>query len=448
MPGTNDLSERELEILKLVATGASNKEIAQQLYISTNTVKVHLRNIFAKMEVNSRTEAAMAAVNMGLMPDVLPEVEGEAGLVPGSNGNLGEQAAAAGEAEAPVGRPVPQRRNSWIWIAGLAVLVLVAASLFTMFSGQFGTQAAFKAPTPTSALGWKERASLPTPRSDLALVAYENQIYAIAGQTNGGATGILERYDPMTDTWARRVQKPTPVSEVSAVVIGGKVYVPGGRLASGQMTNVLEIYDPRLNTWEKGANLPEAVGAYALAAFEGKLYLFGGTDAHKILNSVYEFDPDRNHWTLKTPMPTAREFAGAAVAAGKIYVIGGYDGQKALTANEVYLPERDQGQENPWETLTPLPTGRYAMGIASVADIIHIVGGIPDSEERLQALGYQTLSNTWQELENPFPEPWSDFGLAPVGTHLYGIGGKVDGQISDQNQAYQVIYTVVIPIVK
>jgi DNA-binding NarL/FixJ family response regulator len=61
------LTEREVEVLRLVARGMSNKEIAGELVIAQNTVKNHVRNILEKLELRSRTEAAMYAVREGLV---------------------------------------------------------------------------------------------------------------------------------------------------------------------------------------------------------------------------------------------------------------------------------------------------------------------------------------------------------------------------------------------
>lgn len=60
------LSERELEILRQVATGASNKEIATALFITEGTVKNHLTNILGKLEVRDRTQAVLKAKELGL----------------------------------------------------------------------------------------------------------------------------------------------------------------------------------------------------------------------------------------------------------------------------------------------------------------------------------------------------------------------------------------------
>ncbi|MDW8268811.1 MAG: response regulator transcription factor [Anaerolineae bacterium] len=113
MSDETTLTRRELEILSLLAEGLSNDEIAVRLVISPNTVKVHLRNIFEKMGVQSRTEATMEAVRRGWI------------AVPGRK-----------LAETPVG-PTPSQLPSWppptpAWQTWQSWLLIAVALLLLM----------------------------------------------------------------------------------------------------------------------------------------------------------------------------------------------------------------------------------------------------------------------------------------------------------------------------
>jgi DNA-binding NarL/FixJ family response regulator len=67
-PRPENLTQRETDILALLAEGRSNREIARSLYLSEKTVKAHLAAVFRKLGVANRTQAAMAAVGMGMGP--------------------------------------------------------------------------------------------------------------------------------------------------------------------------------------------------------------------------------------------------------------------------------------------------------------------------------------------------------------------------------------------
>lgn len=61
------LSQREQDVLRLIVAGQSNPEIARTLQVSTNTIKTHVRNIFNKLGVDHRLQAAVFALRQGLV---------------------------------------------------------------------------------------------------------------------------------------------------------------------------------------------------------------------------------------------------------------------------------------------------------------------------------------------------------------------------------------------
>jgi two-component system response regulator DegU len=65
-PQPNELSEREIDVIRLIALGLSNKQISSKLFLSQKTVKNHIGRIFGKLEVSARTQAAVYAIKNGI----------------------------------------------------------------------------------------------------------------------------------------------------------------------------------------------------------------------------------------------------------------------------------------------------------------------------------------------------------------------------------------------
>jgi two-component system nitrate/nitrite response regulator NarL len=74
---SDELTEREIEVLRLIVQGASNPEIADELCITVNTVKSHVKNILYKLRLENRTQVATYAMQTGLISDPMGAVNGD-----------------------------------------------------------------------------------------------------------------------------------------------------------------------------------------------------------------------------------------------------------------------------------------------------------------------------------------------------------------------------------
>ena len=440
------LSDREMEILRLVATGATNQQVAQELVISINTVKVHLRNIYAKLGVASRTEATMLAVRQGWMEVPRPFSEAEDGTEAEAETPEALQAASPPSALPQLERwprvPVLKRVSLAIAILLALAALLLPVVLGGRANGEVSDPISDVFPTapagpPTTR--WHTRAQMPTPRTGLAVVAHDDLIYAIGGVSNDGVTGKVEVYEAQADAWSTRSSKPTPVGFISAAVVGGRIYVPGGIDAQQQVQNVLEVYDPDRDTWQVRAPLPQPLAAYGLATLDDQIYLFGGKNGQGYVASVYRYDPGTDQWQAMKPMSVPRGFLSAASIGDRIYVVGGYDDVAEFNTCDAYDPVTDT-----WTPSSPMALPRGGLAVVTVREQLYAIGG--------GITGYLAFNeryapgvDAWSPIGTPVKALWQGLGVAFVSPDIYAIGGWNEGNLS-VNEAYRALFQSLLPL--
>lgn len=443
------LSEREIEVLKLVADGKTNQQIARALVISPNTVKVHLRNIFEKLGVQSRTEATMEAVRRGWVT-----VGGELPTAGAGEATPPPAEAIVEPIEEPLGGPPPLATWQRIYMVLVAVLLAggLLASARWQVSGRDGHVTPFSDSgrvqsgivTRNATARWIVRAPLPVARSRMAVATDDVRLYVIAGETAGGLTDQVLVYDRSANLWRPAAAKPTAVANIAAVRIGGRFYVAGGTLADGRSADVLEVYDPQADVWEARARLPFPLAAYAAAALEGRLYLFGGWDGTRWRVDTLIYDPVSDRWSNGSAMPGPRGFHAASALKGRIYVVGGFDGRRELADVLVYDPTAERTAAGPWSPRAALNRPRGGLGLVTLGARLYAIGGgwtgaLSFNEQ------YDATADAWSQIETPITGQWRNLGVAALGNKIYALGGW-GGSYLDNNEEYQALLQQLLPL--
>ena len=434
------LSERELEVLDLLIKGASNREIADTLFISPNTVKVHLRKIYTKLGVSSRTEATAIALQQGLvslpnMPaapapsfaaapvddDPLPAITLEPAIVVPA-----PPAITPIPAEPP---PVPRASRRWLGITiagviGLALFFLLVARL----PGWLDASTPTPSPTPviSQTVGddnhWFAGIDLPVASAGLVMAAVGLDLYAIGGETQQGeVVSHTYIYHPDGPEWQVGADKPTAVTDAAASVLFGEIYVLGGRQGDGTVTAQVEVYSPANEAWRSAAALPQPLSG-SLALTDGSfLYLFGGWNGSNYLAESYLYDPGTDTWRPLPKMEQPRAFAAGGFLTGEFYVVGGTAGPTELATCEQFVPDTQE-----WNTCPPMLTPRGGAEAAVVVNQLYVFGGGLDHEVTF-AEAFDPNTQTWQVINMSMMtnrSSWVHFALTSIETKVYLVGGR------------------------
>ncbi len=457
------LSDRELDVLACMVQGASNKDIAADLFISENTVKVHLRRIYAKLGVSSRTEATTVALQKGLvavpgLETTDPETAG-ALLVPLVD-PLAEAATAVNQNEAEITESVGEtavprssRLSPWR-SAGLGVMLVIIAVLLGLLIWQ---QQNALAPTVTATpatscdehpLGdsrWLTSHALPDGgRASMATAAVGLNIYLVGGENAQGVVNRVDIFDTINCRWEEGAPKPTAVSDITAAVLFGEIYVPGGRAADGQPLSAVEVYSPANNLWRTAASLPTPLSGGLVLPQNGRLYLFGGWNGETYLDTAYEYDPAQDTWQALPSMNAPRASAAGGVIGNSLYVVGGYDGVTELDTCATY-----DNTSQAWQECPPLLQPRAGAGAVVLLNKLYVLGGglLPTSEV-LFSEEYNPATQSWHMIETPWLQDsptWFAPGVSNVETRIYAFGGRQQETLLADTFVLRAVFQTFLP---
>lgn len=449
----NPLSEREMEVSRLLVTGASNAEIARELVISPHTVKVHLRNVFEKLQVNSRTEATLVLLQRGWL--AVPGVD-----VPAP---LSAQDAVA-EAPPPEPEPLSDLAPSPAAWQRIALLIAVALSLFLLAAPVVLTRpkTAFALLSdaglstsgqmaPETLSRWEPRTPLLQARSRHAAALLNGEIFVIGGEdSQGQALPATDAYDLRFNSWRSLAPLPEPLANLAAAALGSRVYVAGGSAPSTGAEPAFAIsdrvyaLDPSQGAWQEIGVLPSPLAGAAMVAAGDSLYVLGGWDGSAMHDEVWRTQPGEDgplRWELVTRLNTPSAFLGAAAGANKLYAIGGYDGQRALAEAAAF--DLATGE---WERLPAMSTARS--GLTAVYDgmAVFALGGgwtrAVDTHER-----YDAFAGQWSNFPSPFRGEWRHLAAASQDGRIWLIGGWSGGYL-DAHLEYQSAFRALLPMIR
>jgi len=432
MNQTSELSEREIEILKLVATGLSNKEIAYQLKISPNTVKVHLKNIFSKIGVVSRTEAAMFAVRQGWI---------ESGSQVALEAIEAQESSDLPKAAQLALPPLILGLFGIGLFAAMIILVILLVNLASRGNPQVVEIVVTPTPEPVK---WELVTQMPEPKKSMAYAAVDNKIYIIGGETPYGISDRVDIYDTVTGQWSEGARKPTPVSEACGAYLDGKIIVAGGKTGDGKVASIVEAYDVVSNRWDRLAELPNVLAGAGCIVYGGTYYMIGGWDGRNVIRDIWEYRPIDKAWKSVGRLEQPRVYHSIAEVDGKIYIVGGWNGLSGL--NSISQISVGNGFSEIVE-IYELPEKRYRLASLGVLDKIYVVGGLSDSFV-VTSLEINSRDNTQRLIENPNYQEWHSNGTVSIGEYLYSFAGLLGQDISSDFYRLRVLYSVVLPIIR